>query len=63
MYRFGKLSRKRLESCHPKIQEIMNEVIKYIDVSIISGHRDEVEQNELVVKGYSQLKYPYSKHN
>jgi len=39
---------------------ILNEVA---DVSLISGHRGELEQNELVDLGRSQVRYPNSKHN
>ncbi len=63
MPKFGNSSQKRLATCHPKLQEIMNEVIRYVDITIISGHRGEVEQNALVDEGYSKLKFPKSKHN
>ena len=65
MYRFGKRSRDNLESCHPDLQRLFNEVIKYRDCSVICGQRDEEAQ----MKAYnakpqrSKVKFPDSKHN
>jgi len=63
MYKFSKSSEEKLATCHPDLQKIMNEVIKYYDCSIICGHRGEKEQNEAFEKGYSKLKFPNGKHN
>ena len=35
MYSFGKTSKERLATCDPRIQQLMNEVIKHIDITII----------------------------
>lgn len=63
MPRFGKLSKARLSTCHEDLQTVMNEVIKYIDISVICGHRGEVEQNAAFDSGNSKVRYPNSKHN
>ena len=63
MYKFGKTSKQRLATCHPDLQEIMNELIKVMDVSILCGHRTKEEQNDAYDKGHSKLRYPKSKHN
>jgi hypothetical protein len=63
VYSFGKASLKRLETLHPDLQTLLNEVIKYYDFSIIEGHRGEARQNELFAQGLSQLQWPHSKHN
>ena len=63
MYKFSKTSTARLEECHPDLQRLFNEVIKYIDCTIICGHRNEEEQNVAHAKGYSMVKYANSKHN
>lgn len=63
MPKFGSRSKQRLSECHPKLQEIMNEVIKIMDITILCGHRGEEEQNKAFNEGKSQLKYPQSKHN
>ncbi len=60
---FSKASRKRLETCHPDLQRLMNEVIKHWDCTVLEGHRTEHRQNEMVRTGTSQLKWPLSKHN
>lgn len=62
-YKFGKTSRQRLETCHPLLQEIANEAIKYIDFSILCGYRDELEQNQAVRNKASKVEFPNSKHN
>ena len=63
MYSFGKRSRERLAECDPKLQEIMNEVIKIMDISILCGYRTKKDQEEAFEKGHSKLQYPESKHN
>ena len=62
-YKFGETSQKRLDTCHPKLQEIANEAIKYIDFSISCGHRSEAEQTAVFRAGKSKVEYPNSKHN
>ena len=63
MYNYGKISRSRLETCHPDLQRLFNELIKDWDISIICGHRSEEEQNAAVARGNSKTLYPNSKHN
>lgn len=63
MPKFGESSRSRLATCHPDIQKVMNEVIKHYDCSIITGHRNEEDQNRAVKEGKSKTSYPNSKHN
>ena len=63
MPKFGRTSRKKLESCDERLQELFNEVIKYVDCSVICGHRGEKEQNEAFDKGHSKAKYPKGRHN
>jgi peptidoglycan LD-endopeptidase CwlK len=63
MFHYSKISQKRLESCHPDLQRLFNEVIKEHDCAIICGHRDEIAQNEAYRGGFSKARWPYSKHN
>ncbi len=63
MSSFGKLSRERLATCHPQIQDVLNEVIKIFDFSILCGHRGEEDQNAAFEAGNSKVKWPNSKHN
>lgn len=60
---FSKTSLDRLATCHPKIQEVMNEVIKYEDFIVIEGHRDKEAQNRAFREGKSKLDWPHGKHN
>ena len=63
MFKYGKRSKQRLETCDPRLQEIMNEAIKVMDISILCGHRGEEEQDKAFDEGRSQLEFPKSKHN
>ena len=63
MPKFGKRSRENLASCDPILQEIFNEVIKYVDCSVTEGHRGEKRQNELYEEGKTKVKYPKGRHN
>ena len=54
MYKYGKTSKARLATCHPKLQEIFNEVIKRIDVTIIEGNRSIEKQQEFFRKKLSK---------
>lgn len=63
MYAYGRSSRERLATCHPKLQALFNELIKDWDISIICGERSEEDQNAAVAAGNSKTVYPNSKHN
>ena len=60
MYRFGKRSKERLKGVKPELVNVLNELIKIMDVQIIEGLRTEERQKELVSSGASKTKY--SKH-
>lgn len=62
-YYFGANSRRHLETCHPDITTIMNEVIQWFDCSILEGHRDHQLQREYLRRGLSKLGPGQSKHN
>ena len=63
MPRFGRRSRKNLETCHEDLQELFNQVIKYFDCTVIQGHRGKEEQNKYFDEGKSKVKYPNGRHN
>ena len=63
MPRFGTRSKQELATCHPLLQQLFNEVIKYYNCSILKGRRGKEEQNHLFASGRSKLRYPNSKHN
>lgn len=60
---FSKRSRDRLRTCRPELQDLFNEVVKEFDCTILCGHRDADEQHSAVVKGFSKVDWPNSKHN
>ena len=53
MPRFGKRSRKRLKGVDSRLVNVLNEVVKYFDITIIEGLRSQERQDELVAKGKS----------
>ncbi len=63
MPQFGKRSKERLETCHPRLQELFNEVVKNYDCSILQGTRSKEEQDKFFREGKSKVQYPNSKHN
>ena len=63
MPKFGKRSKERLATCDERLQKIFNEVIKYIDCSVLEGHRGEARQNKLCDEGKSKVRYPNGRHN
>ncbi|MBV5327112.1 MAG: M15 family metallopeptidase [Chlorobium sp.] len=60
---FGKISKEKLATCHPDLQRLMNEAIKYVDFSVTCGYRGQAEQDAAFAAGNSKLKYPQGKHN
>ena len=60
---FGHYSQTRLNTCHPDLILIANEVIQYFDFSVTCGHRTKTQQMLVYEQGKSQLNWPDSKHN
>jgi hypothetical protein len=50
MPRFGKRSRERLKGVDSKLVNVLNEVVKYFDITVIEGLRSQERQNELVLR-------------
>lgn len=63
MPKFGKRSLSKLETCHPDIQKVLKEAIKYVDFGVVEGHRGKELQDKYYNEGKSKLKFPKSKHN
>lgn len=57
MPKFGKRSRKRLKGVDSRLIEVLNEVCKYFDITVIEGLRSQERQNELVAQGKSKTKF------
>ena len=60
MYKFGRRSRERLKGVDSRLINVLNELIKMMDVTIIEGLRSAERQKELLAKGATKVKY--SKH-
>ena len=63
MPKFSKSSKRKLETCDIRLQEIFNEVVKTWDCTIVCGYRGEHDQNQAYHDDRSKLKFPQSKHN
>ncbi len=63
MPKFSKRSISNLETCHPVLQALAHETIKYFDFTVIEGHRSKAKQMEAYANKTSKLKWPRSKHN
>jgi peptidoglycan L-alanyl-D-glutamate endopeptidase CwlK len=60
---FSDASRTRLETCDPRLQEVLREAIKYVDFVVIEGFRSRDAQNKAVSEGKSQKPWPTGNHN
>ena len=47
MPKFGKRSRDRLKGVHPKLVNVLNDLVKIYDVTILEGVRSKERQLEL----------------
>lgn len=63
MPQLGKSSAEKLATCHPDLQKIFNEAIKYIDFTITCGHRGKEEQDEAFRTSKSKVQWPNGMHN
>jgi peptidoglycan L-alanyl-D-glutamate endopeptidase CwlK len=63
MPRYSKKSKERLATCDKDLQMVFNEVIKYVDCSILEGHRGKDRQNSLYEDGKTKVRYPDGRHN
>ncbi len=55
MYKFGKRSRARLKGVDSRLVNVLNELIKIMDVTIIEGVRSAETQNKYFKDGKSKL--------
>jgi len=63
MPHFGKKSQERLDTCHPVLRRLMDEVIKTYDCSIVEGRRSKETQDGYFKRGVTTVEWPNSKHN
>ena len=60
---FGDKSKSMLAGCDTRLQSIFYEVVRYYDITILKGHRGQVEQDKAHAEGRSKVKWPQGKHN
>ena len=63
MPKFGKTSKRRLNTCDEDLQELFEVVVKYFDCSVLEGHRGKELQDKYFDEGKSKVKFPKGKHN
>jgi len=63
MPKFGKRSRESLKTCDERLQKVFNEIIKYVDCSVLEGHRGEYDQERLFKEGKTKARWPMGRHN
>jgi peptidoglycan L-alanyl-D-glutamate endopeptidase CwlK len=65
MPRFGRESRDNLDTCHPDLQRLFIEVVRWVDCSVLYGHKNEELQNKLfnMTPKVTKVKWPDSTHN
>ncbi len=64
-YKFGNTSRKRLSTCHPDIQRVLERALELspIDFTVVCGERNEEDQMKAFNSGNSKAKFGQSPHN
>jgi hypothetical protein len=63
MPRYSNRSAIKLAECDERIQKVFNTVIETVDNTILVGHRNESDQEEMYETGRSQVQWPNSMHN
>ena len=59
----SRTSTDRLMTTHVDLVTIFTVVVARFDCRVMSGQRGEAAQNNAYASGFSELKYPHSKHN
>jgi len=60
MYKLGKKSQERLRGVNSQLVNILFELVKIMDITVIEGVRTQERQDKLVAEGKSKTKF--SKH-
>ena len=63
MPQFSAASEAQIATCHPDLQRVLREAIKYLDFTVTEGHRGKAAQDAAVAAGNSKTPWPTSKHN
>jgi peptidoglycan L-alanyl-D-glutamate endopeptidase CwlK len=60
---FSSQSLDKLSTCHPDLQTLFHEVIKYFDCTVLEGFRDKEAQDKAYREGKSKVQWPNGNHN
>ena len=60
---FSDTSKGRLRTCEEDLLRLFLAVVEGFDCTIITGHRNQADQDKAVDEGKSQLKWPTGNHN
>lgn len=63
MPRFSQSSVSKLSMCHRELQVLFYEVIKNMDCTILTGFRNQEDQEKAFTENNTQLHWPNGKHN
>lgn len=63
MPKFGKRSLENLKDVHPMLQHVLHKAIRYVDFTVIEGHRSPERQAELFLQGKTKARAGQSPHN
>lgn len=63
MAKFSLKSESQLATCHPELRLLFNEVIQYIDCTVLEGFRCQADQEKAFNAGKSKLHFPNGNHN
>lgn len=61
--RWSPASQQRLDTVDPQLQQVVEATRDIVDMTIVTGHRGEHEQELAVQQGRSQVHWPHGKHN
>lgn len=62
MPKFSQKSMDRLMTCDPRLQQIMLQVVRIFDITVIEGHRSREDQERAFSEGKSQVHWQQSTH-
>ena len=63
MYSLSKQSHRKLQECHRDIYVVIMELLKTFNIIVLTGFRNQKEQDEKYFTGKSKVRFPHSKHN
>jgi len=63
MYSFSQRSLTKLTTVDYRLTKILNIAIRYVDFTVLEGHRSAARQQKMYEAGKSKLQFPHSMHN